>query len=656
MRQPSSIRQLAQLLILGSLIPVSAAGLLGALQYYSWGGAVNPMSSSQFASIETAKSLDPTEIDSLVNRLNGKPHLSPLPTPKETWQCQVVVIGGSLGGVSAASQAMQAGAKTCLIELAPWLGGQISSQGVSALDESMTMRAAQNFSPSWLNFKRLIASQTVDLPAWTNLASPQPVSAINSCWVGDLCFPPKAGAKAAEQLLETAAQNAPGSRWQTATAFKGAEFDPTGQQITAVYAVHRVPRNPDYVPKGRPSQELPTWYSWSANNEFDKVPIRLQAPPGGRMIVIDATDTGEMVGWAGIPYRLGSEARTTTSESFASKQDNPDCTQAFTFPFAMAILDDKGASLASLSKLQPDYPKGEHWKEYDLEGFPMFKGGSFFHYRRIVSTASDNPRLGAPAPGDITMVNWNRGNDWIFMDPPLILNEKKIAASGQHQNWMGGLSLSALRHAEEHALLFADWLMETKAQPPRFPLTLLAGGDEPMGTISGLSMMPYIREGRRILGRSAYGQSEFMMREADLRADMRGGRDFSSTAVALTHYAIDIHGCRYRNSINTWEASSAPVREEEGIIKPTFIPLESLIPEGIDNLLIGGKGIAATHIVNASTRVHYGEWVIGGAAGATAGWLIAQHQPTLMPADIVPKKLIPQLQTYLREHGLRLNW
>ena len=43
---PLSTRQLNQLVILGLLIPVSASGLLGALQYYSWGGTVTPMSSS----------------------------------------------------------------------------------------------------------------------------------------------------------------------------------------------------------------------------------------------------------------------------------------------------------------------------------------------------------------------------------------------------------------------------------------------------------------------------------------------------------------------------------------------------------------------------------------------------------------------------------
>lgn len=650
MSQSSSKDQLTHLVALSLLLPVSGIGLLGALQYYSWGGAVTPMSSTLLS--EGARTLNMQAIDQLVNRMSGRPQLSPLPEPQQVWECEVAVIGGTLGGVSAATQAMRSGAQTCVIELAPWLGGQISAQGVSAIDESPSMQARQNFGESWLELKQMIKSQAVDLPAWSNLGSPQQVADLNSCWVGALCFLPKAGANAAEQLLEVYRQFSPNSRWQAATAFKGAEFDPTGRQITAVYGVQRIPKQPDYVPLGRPSQEFPSWYSWSPDEQFEKVPIKLQAPAGKRMLVIDATDTGELIGWAGIPYRLGSEARTTTSESLASKQDNPDCTQAFTYPFALALLDDQGVSLAQLSQIEPVYPRHEHRQDYDLQGFPMFEGGSLFNYRRIVSTQAGDPK-GKPAPGDITMINWNRGNDWTLMDPPLVLNEQKIAESGQHENWMGGLSLTALKHAENHALLFAEWLMETQANPS-YPLTFLAGKDGPMATVSGLSMLPYIREGRRILGRSAYGQYDFMIREADLRVDMRGSRDLSPTAVALTHYAIDIHGCRYRNWAETWEASSAPLQDDSKI-KPIYIPLEALVPQGVDNLLIGGKSIAASHIANGATRVHYGEWVIGGAAGATAGWLVTQ-QPDHLPPEITQLQLTAALQTHLRQQGLRLDW
>ena len=580
----------------------------------------------------------------------GWHQLDPLPPAKEVWECSVIVVGGSLGGVAAASEAMQSGAKTCLIELTPWLGGQISSQGVSAVDESLAMRAKENYSKSWIQFKQLIKQQPVELPP----ASKTPlvkVADINSCWVGKLCFPPLAGANAAEQLLQSSSQLAPGSRWGTSIAFKGAEFDSTGRNIVAIYAVRRIPRHQNYRPKGRLSQELTSWYSWFDDEDFEKVPLRLQAPANSRAIIIDATDTGELVGWAGIPQRLGSESRATTGEIHASLKDNPECTQAFTFPFVLALQDDGSLSRLRLSQVQPGISKEEHQRDYSIKGFPMFAGRSFFNYRRIVSQNRNDPFVETPMLGDMTLVNWNRGNDWNVMNPPLILTQEQITTSKQRQNWMGGLSLEALKEAEDHALLFAKWLMETQSKPG-FPLAYLSGTESLMGTDSGLSMMPYIREGRRILGRKAYKQNEFMMREADLRTDVSGGRDFSATMVGITHYDIDLHGCRYRNWEPANEATKAPAREF--VVRPTLIPIESMIPQRIDNLLIGGKGIAVTHIVNAVTRIHNSEWSIGGAAGVTAAWLLTQ--PNLTPEQIVPQHRMPQLQQTFTQLGLRLSW
>lgn len=648
MQQPPTPRQLIKRIsIIGSLVAVGLAVLMGILKPRAWVALLDSIMP------EEEQQENSTQTPSLSLLPNGRPYVSPLPEVKEVWQCEVIVVGGSLGGVAAASHAMKTGARTCLIEVTPWLGGQISSQGVSAIDESDTMIKAGNFSQSWNSFKQLIKRQPVNLPAWYKQTKKLTVADINSCWVGRLCFPPKAGEQAALQLLNSSAKFAPGSRWGTSIAFKGAEFDSEGQLITAIYGVRRIPRDRKYMPEGRPSKELNTWYSWSLDGTFEKVPIRLEAPPGKRLIVIDATDTGELVAWGRIPHRMGSESRATTGEKHAAMKDNPDCTQSFTFPFVLALKNDGGISRAALAQLEPEFSREEHREWFSLIGFPMFDGRSLFKYRRIVS-AKGNARFdGSPALGDMTAVNWFHGNNWNMMNPPLIMGEERLIQTGQYQNWMGGMSVSALRHAEDRALLFSEWLMEIHSSP-KFPLAHLSGVDSPMGTVSGLSIMPYIREGRRILGRSAYGQTEFIIREADIRKDMSGGRDFRATAVAVTHYDVDIQGCMYRNWHTPWEAVSAGITEE--FVKPTVIPLESLVPQGVDNLLIGGKAIAVTHIVNGVTRIHHGEWSVGAAAGATAGWLLAQKNPNLTPAAIVPSKQMPKLQQFLKKQGLRFDW
>ncbi len=568
------------------------------------------------------------------------------------WECEVTVVGGSLGGVAAAYHAMQSGSVTCLIELTPMLGGQVSSQGVSAIDESELMRQNQAFPSSWKYFKQLIGEQLA-LPSKsifldTNSTNSKLASETNSCWVGDLCFSPTAGAAAAKLLLIEAAKRSPTSRWGTEIAFKGVEFDPSGQTISAINAVQRTPRDRNYIPKGRLSQEIASWYAWQSDDEFEKYPLRLQPPPGKRMIVIDATDTGELVAWANIPHRLGSESYRTTEEPHAIA-DNPDCTQAFTFPFVLEIGNDRSKSNKQVAPINSAYAKELHHQEFNFGGYPMLTGRSFFNYRRIISQTQNNPNWDSPAEGDMTITNWNPGNDWGVMNPPLIMPSEAIQSSGQFQDWLGGLNLTALSHGEERALIFSDWLVEKSA----IPLTHLFGEGTPIATRSGLSVYPYIREGRRILGRNAYGQEQFMIREQDIRYDLAGGRDFRASAVGVTHYAVDMHGCRYNNGKPSGEASSAATTE--GLVRPIVIPLESLIPQKIDNLLIGGKAIAVSHIVNSATRVHAGEWVIGSAAGSTAAWLTKQNNSAIAPFEIVSKGLMPNLQAYLRSQGIILN-
>jgi len=586
---------------------------------------------------------------------HGRPTLSPLPLAEEVWSCEIVVIGGTLGGVAAAAQAMDSGVQTCLIELTPWLGGQVSSQGVSAIDESRIMRLRDNFSPQWEAFKQLIRRQPVNLPSWTGLPARQSVAEVNSCWVGELCFTPRAGATASELWLRQAAAGAPQSRWSTSTAFKGASFDASGRYVTAVYAVKRIPRDPNYVPTGRLSQELDQWYAWDDSEAYNKIPIRLQAPPGRRLMVIDATDTGELVGWANLPHRIGSDAQADTGEVNAPPRSNPDCTQAYTYPFVLATLNDQQASLKALGETEPILASRQaHYQEFDLEGFEFFNSGSVFNYRRIVSQVAGSSNVNITRPGEMSLMNWNRGNDWHFMNPPLVYTDEDIRLSGQRQNWLGGLSTASLEQAEVHALLFAEWLMDTQATN-KLPLTLLRGADAPLATQSGLSMVPYIREGRRILGRPAYGQSDLMLVEADLREDMTGGRDFSPTAVALAHYDIDIHGCRYLDWRPSYEAAGASIKEF--VVRPLQIPLEAIIPQTVDNVLIGGKSIAVSHIVNGVSRVHYGEWSVGSAAGATAAWLLRYGKPyDLTPAQIVVTGQMPALQTFLVDQGLRFTW
>ena len=71
--------------------------------------------------------------------------------------------------------------------------------------------------------------------------------------------------------------------------------------------------------------------------------------------------------------------------------------------------------------------------------------------------------------------------------------------------------------------------------------------------------------------------------------------------------------------------------------------LQSMIPQKIDNLLIGGKSIATSHIAAAAYRVHSFEWSSGAAAGTVASFALKQGIAPYQLVDDLPQQE-PQLQ------------
>ena len=71
-------------------------------------------------------------------------------TPDKTVNCEILVVGGGLSGAATAYEGLLAGRTVCLTEITDWLGGQISSQGTSALDERPTQRALKFYSRGYL--------------------------------------------------------------------------------------------------------------------------------------------------------------------------------------------------------------------------------------------------------------------------------------------------------------------------------------------------------------------------------------------------------------------------------------------------------------------------------------------------------------------------
>jgi hypothetical protein len=628
--------------------------------------------------------------------------------PDQIVECDILVVGAGLAGAAATYEGLLAGKTVCLTDITDWVGGQISSQGTSALDERPTQRQQLFYPRGYLDLRKRIEKHYGKLNP-------------GNCWVSDSCYLPYDGHKLLFKELEDAAKRGKGTfKWFPSTVIKDLAVKSlpnrgTGEQITEAIAIqHRSAPNTPPLNTEPLSQVLEDAYRYEDSPRLAKSIIRFQPQKviNERLadwFIIEATETGELIGLLDIPYRLGIDPRSYRDPSSSSLTQDPYCPQGFTYTFAMETKKEQQ------SYDVPDfYAQYAPYFSYELPRLADFD--LVFTYRRI-----SNPQKGEAtkfgginftkaSPGDISMQNWTWGNDYRpgTNQDNLIYSQEQLQALGQLEpgGWLGGLRAETLARAEEHAIAYFYWLVlgATDSQlgegvkKPNPYHVYLKGLDSPMGTAHGLSKYPYMREGRRIIGRPDFTNPEgFVISEIDisrrnyqddyyrqtlspdtyrrLQAALAGLEGFKvfrgevspdavtrrkrSTiypdTVGIGHYAIDFHPCM------TFSPPEAPgnteragERQGAGEAYPFEIPLRALIPQRLDNMLIAGKSIAVSHIAAAAYRVHSFEWSSGAAAGTTAAFALEKN---LLPyklvnqTPIIKEKRLLELRHRLDQNG-----
>ncbi|HLJ58816.1 MAG TPA: FAD-dependent oxidoreductase [bacterium] len=136
-----------------------------------------------------------------------------------------------------------------------------------------------------------------------------------------------------------------------------------------------------------------------------------------------------------------------------------------------------------------------------------------------------------------------------------------------------------------------------------------------------------VRETRRIAG-------EYTLTLQDL-AD---GREFEDV-IALAGYPVDIHSPTSDGGGVTGELKTANIYQ---------IPYRSLVPLKVEQLLVAGRSLAATHEALAAVRVMPPAMAMGEAAGTAAAIAVSLG----IPPRRVP---VPELQTRLVRQGAYLG-
>ncbi|MBO7747685.1 FAD-dependent oxidoreductase [Paenibacillus sp. MWE-103] len=516
----------------------------------------------------------------------------------EELHADLVIIGGGTGGCAAALAAAKMGLTVIMTEETPWIGGQLTSQAVPPdehpwIEQFGCTRSYRRFRDGVRQYYRDYFPLTPEARANVQLNP-------GNGWVSRLCHEPRAALAVLRNLL---APYVHGGRVTILDRCRAESARTAGDDVASVTV------------RGGGLQDR----------------AELVAP-----YFLDATECGDLLPLAGVEYVTGAESQRQTGEPHALEGDpQPADMQAFTYCFAMDYLEGEDHTIAKPGQYAfwRDY-RADFWPDrqlswtgvkpatlepvrYDL--FPDKDWMSLFGYRRIVDRGNFAP---GTYRGDITLVNWPQNDYWLGS-----VIDVGEAEKARHLEAAKQLSLSLL------------YWMQTEAPRPDgkqgYPGLRLR--KDVVGTADGLAMAPYIRESRRI-------KAEFTVVEQHLSTECRGTEEAEPflDSVGLGCYRIDLHpstGLRHYIDI-----SSLPFQ----------IPLGSLIPVRVGNLLPACKNIGVTHITNGCYRLHPVEWNIGEAAGYLAAFCLRRGK---RPREVRNRpELLGEFQQLLAREGIELAW
>lgn len=525
----------------------------------------------------------------------------------------VVIAGGSTAAFAAAVASAESGARTALIEPTDWVGGQLTSSGVPAVDEAWHKLTAPNTGEVLLDVARIARTPVNMTPNFREMlaATGNP----GRGWVSRFCFEPGDFLRDHLEPLERRLVDSGGLVVYRDTVIKRVEADAESGLIRSITAIRRMPK--DGVEWGGfdrlLSEDLADWYSPEPSDRFGKELLTFTGPEGGAAVFVEATEWGEVLVLADAPYLQGVE----DVEGGVEGADT--CGQATVIDFVQRLNPGPVE--------EPRFVEGVEHLGLGSYGNREDAWSLIWTYRRIKGNGQ------GPTVGDLSLQNWgysetagNGGNDYPFR----YLFVSKAEARSQAADWEGGIDVEALAGAERRAYGWHRWLRE---HPPEGiepgQVTLAIGA---LGTGHGLAKLPYIRDTRRSVGLGGY-----VLTTADLTGppDRLTGTRFEDR-VALGAYPIDIHpmvGCDYPDYVH---------RAHQSL--PFYIPFRALTNERYGNLLVAGKTMAQSFLANAATRLHPIEWSTGTAAGVAAADMARTHRTTAEELEHVE-----ELQGLVRE-------
>lgn len=424
----------------------------------------------------------------------------------------VLVVGGGASGTAAGVQAARSGARTLIVEETPWLGGMLTSAGVSAIDGNYRLRGGI--------FGEFTDALAEHYGGYENL---------KTGWVSNVLFEPKVG----EAVLEDMVAAEPKLKVVKGLAFAHA---------------HKLKKG---------------WDVCFDDPDGKRVTLRCK-------VLIDGTELGDVAKACGVAYHIGFDPRSYTGEAMALEEGN-DIVQDMTM---VMTIKDYGQD-ADMTIARPEgYDESLYvnccenpLNRKDIsKGQPLWSPGMMLSYGLL--------------PGGEMMINWPvEANDFYANIIDMSREERDSVIAVAKQRTIGflyflqtGLGMKNLGLADEYP------------------------------SEDGLALFPYYRESRRI-----EGEHLFTLDEARERYSTNAYR----TGVAVGDYPVDHHHHAHPDWAKLPKMIFAPI--------PSFtLPMGSLVPLEVEDLIVAEKSISVTNLINGSTRLQPVVMEIGQTAGVIA--------------------------------------
>lgn len=520
-------------------------------------------------------------------------------------QTDVVVIGGGLGGCMAALAAAKQGLTVTLTEPTDWLGGQLTSQAVPPDEHRWIERTGAT--ATFREFRERVRDYYRRNYPLTDEAMNNPILNPGNGWVSRLAHEPKIALAVLHEMMSPYLHT---------------------QRIQVLY--HTVP------------VEVATEYDRIVSVTVSHTQAVGTVSEYTQLIgqyYLDATEEGDLLAQSGTEFVSGAESKSDTHEPHALEHADPLDMQSITHVAAVDYVEGEDFTIDKPAEY-------EYWREY-MPSFSRFPILSWY-----ASDANDTTKLKEftlfPNDQGVTSLwDYRRIIDPAIWQQPLReqIQEVSLLNWAQNDYYAGAVTgvpiyerTQNLESARQLTFSLVYWL---QTEAPRldggkgFPGIRLRG--DILGTADGLAKAPYIRESRRI-------KALYTITEHDVSKELRGaeGIKLYEDSIGVGSYSLDLH---------------PTVKSHRTFYIPNYpfeIPLGSLIPVRVKNLLPACKNIGMTQIAGGCYRLHPVEWNIGESAGYLVAYAIQQG---ITPREVYEStEHVSRYQEMLLEAGVVIHW